>query len=183
MKQLVLFSVMCLSTLSTKAQVMTSETVNNVYASVSTEDKGKFAYNGEYDDNGRLTTMTVYKKEVGRNGLVTLKPAFYYEYAYTSDGLLESRVKYVWHKDEWQRMGRYDYTLTAADYTTTYSRWSNKQDDFTAAEKMVYTLLPDSTTTYISYYQCKHMGDSLQLTWQLPVVYQAEQHNHYLTQK
>ncbi len=183
MKQLVLFSVMCLSTLFAKAQVMTSETINNVYASISAEDKGKYAYNGEYDDNGRLTSMTVYKKEVCRNGLVNLKPSCHYEYAYTSDGMLASRVKYVWGQNAWQCLGRHDYRLTAGIYTATYSRWSNRQADFTAAEKMEYTLLSDSTTAYISYYKREHHGDSLLLAWQLPIVYQTEQHNHYITQK
>ncbi len=184
MKQLVVFSVMCLSTLFAKAQVMTSETVNDVYASVIAEDKARFAYNGEFDDNGRMTGMTVYQKDSYRDGQECLNPVCQYEYDYTTDGLLKSRVKYVWHRDQWQCCGRHDYTLEGNIYTAAYSRWDKKSADFAAAtEKIVYTLLPDNSTCHISFYQSKHHHDTLQLAWQIPVTTATDVTDYLLTQK
>ncbi len=184
MKQLVLISVMCLSTMFAKAQVMTSETISNVYSSIAAEDKDKFAYNGEYDDNGRITEMTVYKKKSSRNGQEGLKPYCQYQYEYTSDGLLNARTKYVWRKNQWQCFGRHEYMLKRGYYVASYSRWNKKASGFDApVEKIVYTLLPDNSISQISYYHCKRNHDTLQLAWQMPVLNSSYYKDVFLTQK
>lgn len=184
MKQLVLISVMCLSTLFAKAQVMTSETVNNIYASISGDEKAKFAYNGEYDDNGKMMTMTVYQKEYYRNGQEGLKPVCRYQYEYDKDNLLKNRIKYVWKKDQWQCIGRHEYTLSTGYYIASYSRWNKKTSDFDApVEKLVYTLLPDNSICQINYYHCKRHHDELLLAWQMPVINSPYYNDLFLTQK
>ncbi len=184
MKQLVLISMMCLSTMFAKAQVMTSETISNVYSSIAAEDNDKFVYNGDYDDKGNMTEMTVYQKESNRSGQETMKPVCHYEYKYTADGLLESRIKYVWKKNQWQCIGRHDYSLDGNIYTAAYSRWNKKSSDFdTAVEKITYSLMPDNSISQISYYQCKRQHDTLQLAWQMPVINSMNNAAYDLTQK
>jgi len=184
MKQLVVFSVMCLSTLFAKAQVMTSETVNNVYAALSTADKSEFAYNGECDDSGRMTAMTIYKKDVYSDKREYLVPAIQHRYEYTADGLLKSRISYVWHQDVWQCACRRDFNLNGSNYAITYSRWNKKHADFDPiAEQFVYILLPDNSIHQVSFYQREHNGDSLQLAWQVPVENIVNDAKLFLTQK
>ncbi len=184
MKQLVLFSVMCLSTLFAQAQVMTSETINQVYATVSAENDDAFVYNGECDDNGRMTTMTIYKKVALSKDRAELTPVCLYQYDYTSDGLLKSRVNYVWQKNDWQCTSRHDFTLEGNNYTTAYSRWNKKRSDFDpVAEQLVYILLPDNSVCQVSYYQRKRYHDTLKLAWQVPVKNAVYNSDAYLTQK
>jgi len=185
MKQLVLFLVMCLSSIFAKAQVMTSESINQVYASISTDDKSQFAYNGEYDDNGRMTTMTVYKKKIRLNGEEDLYPVCQYQFEYNSDGLLKNRTKYLWRKDEWRCASRYEYMLSSQLYTITYRPWNKKNAGFDAvAERTEYTLLPDSTICYINYYQRKRNQENLQLVQHLPITYNNINYtDRFLTKK
>ncbi len=184
MKQLVLFSVMCLSTLFAQAQVMTSETINQVYATVSEENSSEFVYNGDRDQKGRLTVMTVYKKDNAGDGSVELMPVCHYLYDYTTDGLLKSCTNYVWRKSDWQCTGRHDFTLEGSNYTTAYSRWNKEHADFDpVAEQLVYVLLPDSSICQVSYYQRERHHDALKLAWRVPVENAVYNSDVFLTQK
>ncbi len=184
MKRFILFSVMCFSAIMAQAQVITSKSINKIYVSMIEDNNNAFAYNGDYDDLGRMTSLTVYTKETDRKGRVYLTPAYRYLYEYDSNGLLTSRVNHVWQHNEWRCLGRHDYSLKDEVYTATYSRWNKKLSSFDAvAEKMDYTLLPDSSASYISYYHREHNRDSLYLTWQMPVINFAQQSDRLLTRK
>lgn len=49
------------SALSAHAQVLTSETINNVYEKMTHLPKSDFVFNAEWTDND-ITTMYIYKK-------------------------------------------------------------------------------------------------------------------------
>ena len=80
MKKLVFATMMCIASMSTNAQVLTSETVNNAYEEVSNKPNGKFFYNAEKSGNN-ITAMFIYKLS-SNNGVETLKPHMKYEYTY-----------------------------------------------------------------------------------------------------
>ena len=94
MKTLVLSAMMCLVAMTTTAQVITSEIVNNAYLSVATASDSKFAYNVECDDNDCITTMNVFNKTVLQNGDIELQPSCRYEYDYASDGIGSVQITY-----------------------------------------------------------------------------------------
>ena len=170
MKTLALSAMMCLAAMTSTAQVITSDIVNNAYLSVATASDGKFAYNVECDENDYITTMNVFNKTVLQNGDIELKPSCRYEYDYASDGMLLSRTKYVWQNEGWQCVGQLHYILAGDLYTLEYNRWNQKTASFDAAnEMMTYTLLPDSSTSNVCFYQRSLNGDSYKLSWQVSV--------------
>ena len=170
MKKLVLSAMMCLVAMTTTAQVITSEIVNNAYLSASSASDSKFAYNVESDDNDYITTMNVFNKTVRQNGDIDLKPSCRYEYDYADDGMLLSRTMYAWQNEGWQCVGQLHYILAGDLYTVEYSRWNQKTASFDAAnEMMTYTLLPDSSTSNVCFYQRSLNGDSYKLSWQVSV--------------
>ena len=161
---------MCLVAMTTTAQVITSEIVNDAYLSVATANDSKFAYNVECDDNDCITTMKVFNKTVRQNGDVDLKPSCRYEYDYAADGMLLSRTMYVWQSEGWQCVGQLRYALVGDLYTVEYSRWNQKTAGFDpASEMMAYTLLPDQLTREVCFYQRPLNADSYELTWQVSV--------------
>ena len=173
MKTLALSAMMCLAAMTSTAQVINSEMVNNAYQSVATASDSKFAYNVECDDNDYITTMNVFNKTVLQNGDIELKPSCRYEYDYASDGMLLSRTKYVWQNEGWQCVGQLHYILAGDLYTLEYNRWNQKTASFDAAnEMMTYTLLPDSSTSNVCFYQRPQNGNSYQLSWQVSVTAQ-----------
>lgn len=184
MKKLMICSMMCLMTLVAKAQVQTSATVQKVYESVTTEEDNGFAYNAECDSDGRIISMEVYRKKPQRKGGVTLAPVCRYLFAYTSDGLLSSRIKYVWRSKTWRCFARHDYTLTDHLYSVDYSRWNRKKNAFgDITGKMTYTLLPDDTVETIACYYRHHKNAPLELAWQTEVVSEFVGQDYYLTKK
>ena len=165
MKTLALSAMMCLAAMTSTAQVINSEIVNNAYQSVATASDSV-----ECDDNDYITTMNVFNKTVLQNGDIELKPSCRYEYDYASDGMLLSRTKYVWQNEGWQCVGQLHYMLAGDLYTVEYSRWNQKTASFDAAnEMMTYTLLPDSSTSNVCFYQRSLNGDSYKLSWQVSV--------------
>lgn len=174
MKTLALSAMMCLVAMTSTAQVINSEIVNNAYQSVATASDSKFAYNVECDDNDYITTMNVFNKTVLQNGDIELKPSCRYEYDYAADGMLLSRTKYVWQKEGWQCVGQLQFTLTDDLYTVEYSRWNQNTTSFdTASEMMTYTLMPDNTAYNVSCYHRNHNAKSYQLAWQVSVTGQS----------
>jgi len=170
MKQLVLSAMMCLTTLFAQAQVMTSATIDKVYATVAVDSSSEYFYNASYDDNGRITTMTVYEEWPGQRGVTRLDPVCQYHYDYAVDGLLTSRTTYLWKKGEWKCAAQHTYTLTTDSYIASYSRWNRKSGAFDqATEQIVYSLLPNETVSHVSYYQRDRHSDDLLLSWQMPV--------------
>ena len=170
MKTLALSAMMCLAAMTSTAQVINSEIVNNAYQSVATASDSKFAYNVECDDNDCITTMNVFNKTVRQNGDVDLKPSCRYEYDYAADGMLLSRTKYVWQKEGWLCVGQLHYLLAGDLYTVEYSRWNQKTASFDpASEMMTYTLMPDNTAYNVSYYHRNHNAKSYRLAWQVSV--------------
>ena len=81
MKKFVFATLMCVAAMSAKAQVLTSETVNNVYEAVSNKADGDYCYNAERKGKD-ITTMFVYQKATNSKGDITLKPHLKYEYDY-----------------------------------------------------------------------------------------------------
>ncbi len=174
MKKLALSAMMCLVAMTTNAQVITSEIVNNAYQSVATASDSKFAYNVECDDNNYITTMNVFNKTVLQNGDIELKPSCRYEYDYAADGMLLSRTKYVWQNEGWQCVGQLQFTLTDDLYTVEYSRWNQNTTSFDpASEMMTYTLMPDNTAFNVSYSHRNHNAKSYRLAWQVSVTGQS----------
>ena len=151
MKKLAFAILMCVAAMSAKAQVLTSKTVNNVYETVSNQTEGNFVYNAERNGND-ITTMYVYQK-AGSKSNVSLTPHMKYEYQYTTDGTLASRVSYRWIDDEWKCMGRHDYNLVFGKYIAEYSRYNNTLGTFDQPiDKMVYSLMPDDSVNFVSNY-------------------------------
>ena len=184
MKKLLICSMMCLMTLVAKAQVLTSATVQKVYESVTTDVDNGFAYNAECDGDGRIIAMEVYRKKLQRKVGVTLIPVCRYLYTYTADGLLSSRIKYVWRRNTWRCFARHDYSLTDYLYSVDYSRWNRKKNTFDEATgKMTYTLLPDRTVSNIACYCRHHKNAPLKLEWQTEVISQPVGWDYFLTKK
>jgi hypothetical protein len=83
MKQLVFAAMMCVSAMSAKAQVLTSETVKNSYETVINLPESDFAYNADYTGDD-ITTMYVYQRnDEGKDILLT--PYRKHEYTYATD--------------------------------------------------------------------------------------------------
>lgn len=154
MKKFVFATLMCVAAMSAKAQVLTSETVNNVYEAVSNKADGDYCYNAERKGKD-ITTMFVYQKATNSKGDITLKPHLKYEYDYALDGTLKNRVAYRWnecHRD-WECTARYDYTLTDNNYFAEFSRYNQKANRFDLPlDRMVYTL-KDSINHVICYHR------------------------------
>ena len=155
MKTLFIATLMCVAAMSAKAQVLTSETVNNVYETAVNKLDGKFYFNAERTGND-ITTMYVYEGIRGAKGMVSLKPHMKYEYSYAADGTLTSRIVYRWTDvlNDWKCAARYDYSLANGNYSVEYSRYNpiaNRFDQST--EKMVYFLMPYDSANCVSYYQ------------------------------
>lgn len=154
MKKLVFATLMCVAAMSTKAQVLTSETVNNVYETVSNQPDSRFVYNVERSGSD-ITTMYVYKKAADNKGIETLKPQVKYQYTYAPDSTLSSRVAYRWNDSQasWSCTGRLDYSLFPGRYIAEYSRYNLAAGTFDEpVDMMVYTLIPDSTINFVSSY-------------------------------
>lgn len=156
MKKLAFAFVMCLAAMSANAQVLTSETVNNVYEEVSNKANGKFYYNAERTGNN-ITAMYVYQNTGNGKGNVSLKPHRKYEYDYAADGTLKVRVTYCWNasNNNWERAARHAYTLDNNTYFAEYSRYNHKDEIFDQPiDKMVYKLhAKDSVNHVITYHR------------------------------
>lgn len=165
MKKLVFAILMCVAAMSAKAQVLTSETVNNVYEDVSNKSNSELAFNAMKTGKD-ITAMFVYKKELGSKGMLTLKPHRKHEYAYAADGMLTSRTDYRWSdsQKDWICAARYDYSLANGEYCTEYSRYNQATNSFEKpVEKMVYSLMPYDGVDFISYYLRNNPASNYQL--------------------
>jgi Tfp pilus assembly protein PilV len=172
MKKLMICSMVCLMAMASKAQVMTSALVNKVYEEMRMDSSSQFAYHAEFDDNGNVSSMSVYQKCQGKDRN-HLKPVCRYQYNYHADGLLSSRIKYVWQHNDWQCFGRYDYTLTGAIYTAEFSRWNQQKSAFSQPQgKMIYLLQPNDSVTLIACYSRHHKNSPMELDLQISVEYQ-----------
>lgn len=172
MKKLVFFTMMCVAAMSAKAQVLTSETVNNVYEKVINQTEGDFYYNAEMTGKD-ITTMYVYKNNCCRNGQVTLMPHLKYEYTYAADGTLTSRVAFRWveSQNDWVCAARFDYTLADGKYSAEYSRYNHTTNSFDQpTEKMVYSLMPGDSVNYVSCYYRDNPSSLFQLISETAVI-------------
>ena len=184
MKKFMVSSMMCLMALTSNAQVMTSATVDKIFDTVSQANDAEFVYNADRDADGKIATMVVYQEQPQRKGNFTLKPIYRYQYNYAADGMLTSRTKYVWRKNQWQCAGRHSYSLDAGFYTATYSRWNKKKADFDEpVGKITYTLMPDESIASVACYTRQRSKTDLQLEWQAPVESHTLNMDYYLTQK
>ena len=165
MKKLVFATLMCVAAMSAKAQVLTSETVNNVYEEMTNKSKSEFAFNAERTGND-ITAMYVYKQVKGAKDMVTLKPHRKYEYTYATDGTVASKVTYIWNEEEsdWSCAGRHDFTLTYSTYRAEYSRFNDLKKDFDQPlDRMVYSLIPGDSVNYVSCYHRNSPKAQMQL--------------------
>ena len=163
MKKLVFAIMMCVTAMGANAQVLTSETVNNVYENVTNQTDGDFAFNAEMTGKD-ITTMYVYKKDNSRKGMTLLKPYMKYDYTYAADGTLTSRVAYRWNEGNWAYAARYDYNLDGGKYTAEYSLFNPVANRFDESlEKMVYTMMPDDSVNYVSCYHRNNYSSRYQL--------------------
>ena len=170
MKKLFFATVMCLATLATKAQVLTAETISDVYEQAMNGTEGDFAYNVERNADGRIATAFVYERRWGRRGAVSLKPRYQYDYAYDADGLLLSRTTRRWHQGQWVCTGRLDYTTTTGAYSVEYSRWNPRKGSFDEPlDKTTYTLLPDTSVNHVYTYHRAAGSQPYQLAWLVAV--------------
>ena len=184
MKKFMISSMMCLITLTSNAQVMTSATVDKIFDAVSQANDTEFVFNVDRDADGNIATMVVYQELLQRKADFTLKPIYRYQYAYAADSMLTSRIKYEWRKQQWQCVGRYDYSLASGCYTVTYSRWNKKKAQIDEpVGQITYTLLPNESIACVACYSRQRNKTDLQLEWQLPVESYTMNMDHYLTQK
>ena len=96
MKQLVFAIITAIiGVLNANAQVLTKETVNNLFDKMVYQSNSDFVFNAERTDSD-ITTMFVYQKNFDRKGTMTLKPHLKYDYSYDADGTLTSRIAYHW---------------------------------------------------------------------------------------
>ena len=154
MKKIIIAIIIAIaSAMSSNAQVLTSETIKNVYETVSHQQKSDFVFNAEWTAND-ITTVYIYKKVTDRNGILMLKPHLKYEYAYAADGTLTSRVAYRQSdSQDWMCTGRHDYTLDNGLYFAEYSRYNRSTNSFDEpVEKMVYMLAPNDGVDYVGCY-------------------------------
>lgn len=164
MKKIVFATLMCIAAISAKAQVLTSETVNHVYETVSNQPNSKFAFNVEKTGND-ITTMYVYKT-YNDNGVLILKPQVKYDYSYATDGTLTSRIISRWtdSQNKWICTARYDFTFTDGKYYTEYSRYNHATKCFDQpVEKMVYSLMSDDIVNLVSCYQRNNSSSQFEL--------------------
>ena len=165
MKKLVFATMMCIAAMSAKAQVLTSETVKNVYEEVSNKADSKFLYNADFTGND-ITTMYVYKANVGRGDMLTLTPYLKYDYTYAVDGTLASKVTYNWNDclNNWTCAARHDYTVDSAKYSVEYSRYNPITECFDQpTDKMVYSLMPNDGVSNVSSYHRVDSSSQFQL--------------------
>ena len=116
MKKIIIAIIIAIaSAMSSNAQVLTSETIKNVYETVSHQQKSDFVFNAKWTAND-IITMYIYKKVSDRNGILMLKPHLKYEYAYAADGTLTSRVAY-------RQSDSQDWTVTTVPPTASTNPW------------------------------------------------------------
>ena len=179
MKKLAVLSLMCLLTMVTSAQVLTSKTVNDVYEQMTLNDEKGFAYNAEHNEAGVITTMYVYRRKGDQ-----LKPHCQYQYDYDDKGLLQRRTILRWKQGAWRSTARLDYQLQAGSYTVELSRWNKRTRQFDAPmERMTYALTEDRQVDYISSYHRDHAHDAFRLTERLEVSHSQQSASGYLTLK
>lgn len=184
MKKVMISLVMCLMTLISNAQVMTSASVDHLIDSAIRDGEAGFVRKTYRDAHGDITMMEVYREQVKHKGDSIRKPIFRYEYQYAADGMLTSRTKFVWRKSQWRCIGRFDYSLENGIYTVSYSRWNKSKASFgQPAGQISYTLLPDESIASVSYYSRYRHGDALKLEWQALVDSHSDHMNYYITQK
>ena len=187
MKKLMICSMMCLMTIVTEAQVLTSQTIRQCYekaaaqANVSDNDNYLFIYNADFVGDA-VKTQYVYQQK--RSGKGKPEPAVRYDYQYGDDGLLLSRITYRWHEGEWLCMGRHDYLLQDDSYVMEYSRWNIFRGRYdNPCEKTVLALLPDQTISEIYCYQRCNNSAPYQLKEHYSTILQSRGMEYYLTQK
>lgn len=171
MKHLVIATLMCVSAMSAKAQVLTSETVKNGYETVVNMSESDFAYNADYTEDD-ITTMYVYQKS-GEGKDFQLTPYRKHDYTYAADGTLTSKVTSQWDKmnNRWAIASRYDYTLNYGTYSVEYSHYNKKTNSFEQpVDKMVYTLQPYSDVYDISHYRRQDFAAPYQLISEIQVI-------------
>ena len=182
MKKFVFATLMCVAAMSAKAQVLTSESVNNVFDKMIHSSKSYFAYNVEMNGND-ITTMYVYKKEYAENDVLLLKSYLKYDYTYAEDGILTNKVAYRWDDllNSWACTACYDYAVADGKYMIEYSRYNATANCFEQpVDRMVYSLIPFSGVNTVSSYHREDASSPFELIYEMevmdePVLY-AEQH-------
>ena len=180
MKHLVFATLMCISALSAKAQVLTSETVKKGYETAVNMPESDFCYNADYTEDD-ITTMYVYQKsgdsknyqKSGDSKNVQLTPYRKHDYTYAADGMLTSKVTSQWDdmNNCWTIASRYDYSLDRDIYSIEYSHFNNKANSFEQpVDKMIYTLQPYSDVHYISHYRRQDSSTLYQLISEMQVI-------------
>ena len=171
MKHLVFATLMCISALSAKAQVLTSETVKKGYETAVNMPESDFCYNADYREDD-ITTMYVYQKS-GDSKNVQLTPYRKHDYTYAADGMLTSKVTSQWDdmNNCWTIASRYDYSLDRDIYCIEYGHYNNKANSFEQpVDKMIYTLQPYSDVHYISHYRRQDSSTLYQLISEMQVI-------------
>ena len=171
MKQLLIAILMCITAIAGKAQVLTSETVKNGYETVVNMPESDFAFNADYTGDD-IATMYVYEKIVDRKDMVLLTPHRKYEYTYSADGMLTSKVTFQWDdmNYRWTIASRHDYILNNDTYSIEYSHYNKNANSFEQpVDKMVYTLQPYSDIHNISHYRRQDSSTPYQLISEIQV--------------
>ncbi len=170
MKKLVFATMMCIAAMSAKAQVLTSETVKNVYEVVTNSSDSKFVFNADFTGQD-ITTMYVYRMNVDCRDMLTLKPHMKYDYTYAADGKVTSKVTYHWDDcmNSWNSTARHDYALADGKYIVEYSRYNPVEKCFDQpVDKMVYSLSPYDNN--VSSYHRNDSSSQFQLISEMQVV-------------
>lgn len=180
MKKLVLTTMMCLATLATQAQVLTSQIISDIYEQLITGDDEGFVYNADRDStDGRIATLYVYRRTGD-----ALTPLYQYRYDYDACGCLLARTTFTWRRGDWRPAGRLGYSLLADSYSVEYSRWNRRLADFDQpVDKMTYMLHAGGQPGYVYGYHRRHAGEPYELKMQVVLVDEVPfGHDHLLTQ-
>ena len=179
MKKLVLATMMCLASLATEAQVLTSQTINDIYEQLTTDGEKGFVYNADRNaTDGRIAALYVYRRTDD-----TLTPLYQYRYDYDACGCLLTRTTLSWRRGDWRPEGRLSYQLLADSYSVEYSRWNRRHADFDQpVDKMTYMLHAGGQAGFVYSYHRRHAEAPYKLTMQVRVDDVPFGHDHLLTQ-
>jgi len=170
MKKYLFLCMMCLATMSSQSQVLTSETIVKLYEKVTTGSDNGLVYNADWH-NGAIDTLWVYETSSCGKDFDVLKPYYKYSYSYDDNGLLTSRTTYRWHEGEWHTTCRYNYNHAPHCYTVEYSRYNHRKNTFREpADKMLFWLLANDQVSSVDFYHRNHWSEPYELVSQTEMI-------------
>ena len=117
--------------------VITVFTVMSMYLNLSQSTDNMYYYNAD-TENGAITTLYVYEKNVG-----FLTPKLCYHFDYDEQGRLTERISCKWNAEAKSYLPKscLRFNYTEKDYELSHSTWNNRTSTWNPTdEKMLYSL-------------------------------------------